>query len=159
MTLVQTETGFDLYKEKLCIGRCTLACDGARTDIAALWIAPDWRRRGYGSYLLRQVLHRCGAFDRERESLVAAPRPLDAGEEAFWARFGFLPEAGRLVRRHTPDLSAVRLAQDFLRAHLTAPRLLIDATCGNGGDTAFLCRLAGPEGRRISQIHATVKKM
>ena len=25
--------------------------------------------------------------------------------------------------------------------------LAIDATCGNGGDTAFLCRLAGPEGR------------
>ena len=25
--------------------------------------------------------------------------------------------------------------------------LCIDATCGNGGDTAFLCRLVGPEGR------------
>ena len=27
------------------------------------------------------------------------------------------------------------------------PPLCIDATCGNGGDTAFLCRLVGPEGR------------
>ena len=150
MRLVQTEEGFDLYKEKSRIGRCALRLTPAGAEIDALWIDPAWRRRGYGSYLLRQVLHRCGAFDRERKSLVAAPRPLDAGEEAFWARFGFLPEAGRLVRRHTPDLSAVRLAQDFLRAHLTAPRLLIDATCGNGGDTAFLCRLAGPEGRVLA---------
>ncbi len=27
------------------------------------------------------------------------------------------------------------------------PELCTDAPCGNGGDTAFLCRLAGPEGR------------
>ena len=37
--------------------------------------------------------------------------------------------------------------QDYLAAHLPHPKLCIDATCGNGGDTAFLCRLAGPEGR------------
>ena len=44
----------------------------------------------------------------------------------------------------------MRLAQDFLSAHLVQPRLLIDATCGNGGDTAFLCRLAGQEGRVLA---------
>ena len=150
MTLVQTETGFDLYKEKLCIGRCTLACDGARTDIAALWIAPDWRRRGYGSYLLRQVLHRCGGYRRDAASLFTAPLPAGPGEAAFWAKFGFAPEGGRLARRRKPDLSAVRFAQDFLAARLAQPRLLVDATCGNGGDTAFLCRLAGAEGRVLA---------
>ena len=62
-------------------------------------------------------------------------------------KFGFVPEGGRLCRRRTPDLTAVRLVQDYLAAHLPHAALCIDATCGNGGDTAFLCRLVGPEGR------------
>ena len=41
----------------------------------------------------------------------------------------------------------MKLVQDFLAARLADPRLCIDATCGNGGDTAFLCRLVGKEGR------------
>lgn len=41
----------------------------------------------------------------------------------------------------------MRLVQDYLAAHLPHAALCIDATCGNGGDTAFLCRLVGPEGR------------
>ena len=49
--------------------------------------------------------------------------------------------------RSTPDLTAVRFVQDFLAARLGRPRLCIDATCGNGGDTAFLCGLTAPEGR------------
>ena len=48
------------------------------------------------------------------------------------------------------------------------PKLCIDATCGNGGDTAFLCRLVGPEGRvlgfdiqpaAITSTHARLKKL
>ena len=73
--------------------------------------------------------------------------PADEGEGLFWQKFGFAPEDGRLVRRRTPDLTAVRFVQDYLAAHLPHPKLCIDATCGNGGDTAFLCRLVGPEGR------------
>ena len=41
----------------------------------------------------------------------------------------------------------MKFVQDFLASRLTAPELLVDATCGNGGDTAFLCRLAGEQGR------------
>src|SRR5699024_472570 len=113
---------------------------GGETAFTGLWIAPEWRRRGYGSYLLRQVLHRCGGYSREQASLFTAPLPAGEGEAAFWGKFGFVPEGDRLVRRRKPDLTAVRLAQDFLAAHLARPRLLVDATCGNGGDTAFLCR-------------------
>ena len=39
--------------------------------------------------------------------------------------------------------------QDFLAARLTAPRLCIDATCGNGGDTAFLCGLSAASSGRV----------
>ena len=150
MRLVQTEDGFVLYKEKEPIGRCALTAAGQGARIGLLWIDPAWRRRGYGSYLLRQVLHQLGGYDRERPSCFTAPLPAGAGEAAFWEKFDFRPEGGQLVRRRKPDLSAVRLAQDFLSAHLVQPRLLIDATCGNGGDTAFLCRLAGPQGRVLA---------
>lgn len=47
----------------------------------------------------------------------------------------------RLFRRRTPDLTAVKFVQDFLSARLVSPHLCVDATCGNGGDTAFLCQL------------------
>ena len=71
--------------------------------------------------------------------MFTAPLPADEGEGLFWQKFGFAPEDGRLVRRRTPDLTAVRFVQDYLTAHLPHPKLCIDATCGNGGDTAYLC--------------------
>ena len=92
-------------------------------------------------------MHRFGGYDREAATVFTSPLPADEGEGLFWQKFGFVPEDGRLVRRRTPDLTAVRFVQDYLAAHLPHPKLCIDATCGNGGDTAFLCRLAGPEGR------------
>ena len=58
-----------------------------------------------------------------------------------------MPEGNRLVRRRVPDLSAVELCHEFLTAHLTPGGLYLDATCGNGNDTLFLCRLAGSNGR------------
>ena len=48
------------------------------------------------------------------------------------------------MRRRTPDLTAVKFVQDFLAARLVHPQLCVDATCGNGGDTAFLCGLDRP---------------
>ena len=92
-------------------------------------------------------MRRFGGYDREAATVFTAPLPADEGEGLFWQKFGFAPEDGRLVRRRTPDLTAVRFVQDYLAAHLPRPKLCIDATCGNGGDTAFLCRLSGPEGR------------
>lgn len=53
------------------------------------------------------------------------------------------------MRRRTPDLTAVKFVQDFLAARLAQPRLCIDATCGNGGDTAFLCGITAPEGKVV----------
>ena len=147
MELCRTPEGFALYKEKTQIGACALqpAPDGAA--LTALCIEPQWRRKGYGSYLLKEVLRAFAGYDREKATVFTAPLPGDAGETAFWAKFGFAPENGQLVRRRTPDLTAVKLVQDLLTLRLGTPRLCIDATCGNGGDTAFLCRLAGPEGR------------
>ena len=147
MKLSVTAGGFALYKESDIIGQCSVTPAPKGADIASLSVLPQWRRKGYGSYLLKEILRRFGGYDREAATVFTAPLPADEGEGLFWKKFGFVPEGGRLCRRRTPDLTAVKLVQDFLAARLADPRLCIDATCGNGGDTAFLCRLVGKEGR------------
>lgn len=151
MKLEERPGGFALYKEKTEVGGCQLTRTAAGADVACLTIVPEWRRKGYGAYLLKEILRRFGGYDRETATVFTAPLPAAPGEKAFWAKFGFREEAGRLCRRRTPDLTAVKFVQDFLAARLQNPQLLVDATCGNGGDTAFLCRLAG--GTEIGRAH------
>lgn len=147
MKISATQTGFALYKEAGIIGRCDVTPTPKGADITALSVLSQWRRKGYGSYLLKEILRRFGGYDREAATVFTAPLPADEGEGLFWQKFGFAPEDGRLVRRRTPDLTAVRFVQDYLAAHLPHPKLCIDATCGNGGDTAFLCGITAPDGR------------
>ena len=149
MKLEERPGGFALYKEKTEVGCCQLTRTAAGADVACLTIVPEWRRKGYGSYLLKEILRRFGGYDRETATVFTAPLPAAPGEEAFWAKFGFREEAGRLCRRRTPDLTAVKFVQDFLAARLQNPQLLVDATCGNGHDTLFLCSVAGKNGRVI----------
>ena len=150
MELRRTEQGFALYKEKDCIGECTLSPAPKGAQLTALCILPRWRRKGYGSYLLKEVLRSFGGYDREAATVFTAPLPADCAEMAFWAKFGFAAEGPQLVRRRTPDLTAVKFVQDFLAARLVHPQLCVDATCGNGGDTAFLCGLTAPAGRVLA---------
>lgn len=149
MKISVTQTGFALYKEADVIGRCDVTPTPKGADITALSVLSQWRRKGYGSYLLKEILRRFGGYDREAATVFTAPLPADEGEGLFWQKFGFAPEDGRLVRRRTPDLTAVRFVQDYLAAHLPHPKLCIDATCGNGGDTAFLCGITAPEGKVV----------
>ena len=149
MKISATQTGFALYKEADVIGLCDVTPTPKGADITALSVLPQWRRKGYGSYLLKEILRRFGGYDREAATVFTAPLPADEGEGLFWQKFGFAPEDGRLVRRRTPDLTAVRFVQDYLAAHLLHPKLCIDATCGNGGDTAFLCGITAPEGKVV----------
>ena len=141
----QNRCVYSLYKEKGCIGHAVTCAD----CFEALEIAPEWQSRGYGSYLLREVLRQNGGFDRTAPSEFTAPLP-DAGNtaaQALAAKFGFVPRGGLLVRRRVPDLTAVELTHRFLRSTLAPGGLYLDATCGNGHDTLFLCRLAGDTGR------------
>lgn len=149
MKLSVTAGGFALYKESDIIGQCSVTPAPKGADIASLSVLPQWRRKGYGSYLLKEILRRFGGYDREAATVFTAPLPADEGEGLFWKKFGFVPEGGRLCRRRTPDLTAVRLVQDYLAAHLPHAALCIDATCGNGGDTAFLCGITAPEGKVV----------
>ena len=147
MKLAEIPGGFALYKEKTAVGRCEVTPTAQGAALTLLTIVPEWRRKGYGSYLLKEVLRRFDGYDKETATVFTAPLPGDEGERAFWEKFGFRAEGNQLCRRRTPDLTAVKFVQDFLASRLPEPKLLVDATCGNGGDTAFLCRLAGKGGR------------
>lgn len=143
MKLVCENGNYTLYKEREVIG--TAAVRGG--VFAALEIAPTWRGRGYGSYLVKEILRSGGGFDTKTASLFTAPLPDNAAGRALAHKFGFVPVGDKLVRRRVPDLSAVQLCHDFLQMRLMPGGLYLDATCGNGHDTLFLCRLAGSTGR------------
>lgn len=70
MELRRTEQGFALYKEKDCIGECTLSPAPKGAQLTALCILPRWRRKGYGSYLLKEVLRSFGGYDREAATVL-----------------------------------------------------------------------------------------
>ena len=82
MELRRTEQGFALYKEKDCIGECTLSPAPKGAQLTALCILPRWRRKGYGSYLLKEVLRSFGGYDREAATVFPAPLPENAAELA-----------------------------------------------------------------------------
>ena len=99
MKLEKTPGGYALYKEKTIIGTCQARLTEQGADITALTIVPEWRRKGYGSYLLKEVLRSLGGYDKESATVFTAPLPADAGELAFWAKFGFAAEGSGLCRR------------------------------------------------------------
>ena len=47
------------------------------------------------------------------------------------------------------QLGVLDLARSFIRAHVQAGDTCIDATCGRGNDTKFLCELIGDSGKVI----------
>lgn len=146
MQIKQEKGHYTLYKESEAIG--TAVVDGAA--ILRLEIVPAWRGRGYGSYLVKELLRRGGGLDPKQATRFTAPLPRDEAGRALARRFDFVAEGGRLVRRRVPDLSAVELCHEFLELHVTPGGLYLDATCGNGNDSLFLCRLAGQNGRVLA---------
>ena len=115
MQIKQEKGHYTLYKESEAIG--TAVVDGAA--ILRLEIVPAWRGRGYGSYLVKELLRRGGGLDPKQATRFTAPLPRDEAGRALARRFDFVAEGGRLVRRRVPDLSAVELCHEFLELHVT----------------------------------------
>ena len=135
MQIKQEKGHYTLYKESEAIG--TAVVDGAA--ILRLEIVPAWRGRGYGSYLVKELLRRGGGLDPKQATRFTAPLPRDEAGRALARRFDFVAEGGRLVRRRVPDLSAVELCHEFLELHVTPGGLYLDATCGNGHSKIQVC--------------------
>ena len=145
MQIRQEKGCYTLYKENEAIG--TAVVDGM--TILRLEVVPRWRGRGYGSYLLKELLRQNGGLDPKQATRFTAPLPRDAAGRALAQKYGFAPDGSQLVRRRVPDLTAVELTHRFLRSTLAPGGLYLDATCGNGHDTLFLCSVAGENGRVI----------
>ena len=123
MNITQIPEGFALYKEKDEIGRCALTPTPKGGTFGAFCILPQWRRKGYGSYLLkRSPAGRFGGYDREQATVFTAPLPTDPGEAAFWAKFDFQPEGAQLgpPPHPRPDRRPVRAG--FPRRPAARPR-------------------------------------
>lgn len=75
MELHRTDEGFALYKEKTQIGFCALTPAAKGAAITAFGIEPQWRRKGYGSYLLKEALRAYAGYDREKATVFTAPLP------------------------------------------------------------------------------------
>ena len=73
MKLEKTPGGYALYKEKTIIGTCQARPTEQGADVTALTIVPEWRRKGYGSYLLKEVLRSLGGYDKESATVFTAP--------------------------------------------------------------------------------------
>ena len=94
MRVEQTSQGFALYKEKSQIGWVHASASPQGGDFGCLWLDPAWRGRGYGSYLVKEVLRLWGGFDTSRATVFTAPAPTAPAEAALWAKFGFAAEGG-----------------------------------------------------------------
>lgn len=102
MQIRQEKGCYTLYKENESIG--TAVVDG--TTILRLEVVPRWRGRGYGSYLLKELLRQNGGLDPKQATRFTAPLPRDAAGRALAQKYGFAPDGSQLVRRRVPDLSA-----------------------------------------------------
>ena len=103
MQIRREGTVYTLYKEKTPIGT-------ARLEEGTVWveITPAWRRRGYGSYLLKELLRGGnGGLDPKAETRFTAPLPADDAARALAAKFDFRPDGTRLVRRRVPDYTYI----------------------------------------------------
>ena len=114
MELRRTETGFALYKEKEAIGHCTLHPAAQGAALAALAIDPAWRRKGYGSYLLKEVLRSFGGGGQVRGAAAHQLRPL--GRKAEFGPEGHLGAVGgQGCRKHGGGFAVItaKAAQYF----------------------------------------------
>lgn len=149
MQVTRQDNRYLLYKESTLIGQAEL--DGDR--ITMFTVQPQWRNRGYGSYLLREMLRLNDGFARQAPSHFTAPAPENAAAAALLHKFGFSPTGeadGSWQRVRSPDMTAVELCHRFLEGTIPTGGTFLDATCGNGHDTLFLCRKAAPNGRVLA---------
>lgn len=136
-----------LQKENDRIGRAQL-CGGR---FLCFEVDARWRGRGYGTWFYKKVL--AGAHLGPADSLWA-PAPQTESGRAFLTKRGFVPDAQGLwvrrgAQRHTGQ-SALAVVHEFWRSHLPAGGFAVDATAGNGHDTALLCQLVGARGRVVA---------
>lgn len=175
MNIIKQGDSFILEKNGQQIGHCQIAQHTAPNgaveyQIQQFEIAPQWRGKGYGTYLLKGVLHRTGGYDPEKETMYRCALPwadgcapttsaravatLPISIAKFFSKAEFVPKGSHLVRHKKPDLTATTLVRQQICQHLagcnTPTPLCIDATCGNGHDSLFLAQVLPADGHLLA---------
>ena len=79
MQIRQEKGCYTLYKENEAIG--TAVVDG--TTILRLEVVPRWRGRGYGSYLLKELLRQNGGLDPKQATRFTRSEERRVGKECL----------------------------------------------------------------------------
>ena len=148
MQIQRTPQGFVLYKENTPVGHCQCHQQGEGWHLEWLKIDPAWQNRGYGSFFLKKILAQTGGF--QPESLHTASGVQSPAAVALLQKFQFRLEGSLWRRVRQREFTPVNMTHLFLQSRLKPGGVYLDATCGNGYDTEFLCRLAQPEGRVLA---------
>lgn len=110
MQIRQEKGCYTLYKENEAIGTAVV---GRGTTILRLEVVPRWRGRGYGSYLLKELLRQNGGLDPKQATCFTAPLPRDAAGRALAQKYGFAPDGSRLCAAAYPTCPPCSSAMRF----------------------------------------------
>ena len=136
---VQEDTRqFSLEKDGRQIG--TAQCQG--NTVCSFQLDVPWDREDYAKYFLKQLLHRLDVYQGGEVRLSP-----ELPERELFCELGFVPWEGGWVRRQHRQLHSLDFSHELMGACIRPGDLAVDATAGNGGDTEFLCRLVGEQGR------------
>ena len=146
MEIKQTGTEGTLYRNGEQIGQYTLQdTPGTGPVITKFEIRQDCRHKGYGTYMLRQLLH---ALEGYSQTPVYARVQGDTAQ--FLKKAGFEQQGDLLCFYRAPQFSPLMAVHQLLCWVVRPGDFVIDATAGRGRDTAFLCRLVGNSGRVLA---------
>ena len=109
MQIRQEKGCYTLYKENEAIG--TAVVDG--TTILRLEVVPRWRGRGYGSYLLKEILRQNGGLDPKQATRFTAPLPRDDRGQALAQKYGFARTAASWCAAACPTCPPCSSAMRF----------------------------------------------
>lgn len=111
MQIKQEKGHYTLYKENEAIGMAVV--DGA--TILRLEIVPEWRGRGYGSYLVKELLRRGGGLDPKQATRFTAPLPGTRRAVRWRGGSTFYPRAGGWCAAACPTCLLCSSAMNFWR--------------------------------------------
>ncbi|MGI5960165.1 MAG: class I SAM-dependent methyltransferase [Massiliimalia sp.] len=141
-TGAENDMVFSMEKDGQPIGECR--CQNGR--VLSFALTPQWDREDYQKYFVKQLLHRLGAY-QGKSVIWESPKPSLVD---VLSHFGFVPEGNHWIRVVRKPLHSLDFSHELMKSFVKPGDTVVDATAGNGGDTLFLCKLVGEQGKVIA---------
>lgn len=152
---------FILEKTKQIVGVGILySCPNSlwKNPIPLVWIEilPNWQRKGYGTYLFKQLLRKNPLLQQATIGVVLGNSCCGCAE--FLQKFDFHlnqtdnphPNLQLWLRHQHKQLTSLSFCHQLLAAKVKAGDFIVDATAGLGRDTLYLCQLVGKQGKVLA---------